>query len=133
MKRFLFFVFLLVFSLKSFCQVVNYYSVDGIKFGYYNEKQDDYIDEKRFKKVDLQISRHDNRIRIHSLIPKEYYYVQFVGEYNDTLKNEKLIVLVTYDSDGKICYLTFKESLKEGFIIINYEKTKIIFRIRYLS
>lgn len=133
MKRFLFFVFLLFFSLKSFAQVVNYYTVDGIKFGYYNEKQDEYIDEKRFKKVDLQISRHDNRIRIHSLIPKEYYYVQFIGEYNDTLKNEKLIVLITYDSDGKICYLTFKECLKEGFIIIQYQKNKIIFRIRYLS
>jgi hypothetical protein len=133
MKRFLFFVFLLFFSLKSFSQVINYYSVDGIKFGYYNEKQDEYIDEKRFKKVDLQISRHDNRIRIHSLIPKEYYYVKFVGEYNDTLKNEKLIVLVTYDSDGKICYLSFKECLKESFIIIQYEKNKIIFRIRYLS
>jgi hypothetical protein len=55
-----------------------------------------------------------------------------VGEYNDSLKNEKIIVLVSFDSDGKICYLTFKETTKESFIIINYEKNKIIFRIKYL-
>jgi hypothetical protein len=132
MERFLLIVIFIFYFFIGNSQVVKYFSVDGIKFGHYDEKQDEYIDEKRFKKVNLQISLHDNRIRVHSLIPKEYYFYQYVGEYNDSLKNEKIIVLVSFDSDGKICYLTFKETTKESFIIINYEKNKIIFRIKYL-
>jgi hypothetical protein len=75
MKRFMFFIFLLIFSLKTFGQVVGFHISNGIKFGYYNEKQEEYIDEKKFKKVNLPISLYDNRIRIHSLIPKEYFFL----------------------------------------------------------